>query len=146
MIISAFNTRKKIMTLTTPALLFPAISLLLLAYTNRFLVLAQLIRELNQRENKGLEQIVRRQISNLRKRLYLIRAMQSFGVGSFIMCTLSMLFIYFEEFKVGSIIFAASLATLCISLVVSLYEVNISTKAIEIELESIDSSCKTSDK
>lgn len=142
MIISAFNTRKKIMTLTTPALLFPAISLLLLAYTNRFLVLAQLIRELNQRENKGLEQIVRRQISNLRTRLYLIRAMQSFGVGAFILCTLSMLFIYFNMLKVGSVTFAASLATLCISLLVSLYEVNISTKAIEIELESIDSSCK----
>lgn len=134
------------MTLTTPALLFPAISLLLLAYTNRFLVLAQLIRELNQRENKGLEQIVRRQITNLRKRLYLIRTMQSFGVGSFILCTLSMLFVYFEELQIGSITFAASLATLCISLVVSLYEVNISTKAIEIELESIDSSCKDAQK
>ena len=132
------------MTLTTPALLFPAISLLLLAYTNRFLVLAQLIRELNQRENKGLEQVVRRQISNLRKRLYLIRTMQSVGVGAFILCTLSMLFVYFDEMKLGSITFASSLAALCGSLIVSLYEVHISTKAIEIELESIDSSCKNS--
>ena len=132
------------MTLTTPALLFPAISLLLLAYTNRFLVLAQLIRELNQRENKGLEQIVRRQISNLRKRLYLIRAMQSVGVGAFILCTLSMLFVYFDKLEMGSIAFAASLGALCLSLIVSLYEVHISTKAIEIELESIASSCKKS--
>ena len=130
------------MTLTTPALLFPAISLLLLAYTNRFLVLAQLIRELNQRENKGLEEIVRRQISNLRKRLYLIRAMQSVGVGAFILCTLSMLFVYFEETQIGSIAFAASLAALCTSLVLSWYEVQISTKAIEIELESIDTNMK----
>lgn len=142
MILSGVYLTQTIMTLTTPALLFPAISLLLLAYTNRFLVLAQLIRELNQRENKGLEQIVRRQISNLRKRLYLIRAMQSVGVGSFILCTLSMLLVYFDELKLGSIAFAASLGALCLSLLISLYEVNISTKAIEIELESIDSSCK----
>jgi hypothetical protein len=130
------------MNLTTPALLFPAISLLLLAYTNRFLVLAQLIRELNQRENKGLEKVVRRQISNLRKRLYLIRAMQSVGVGAFLLCTLSMLFIYFNMQYIGSIVFAVSLGALCLSLVISLYEVHISTKAIEIELESIDSSCQ----
>lgn len=142
MILSAFYLCQSIMTLTTPALLFPAISLLLLAYTNRFLVLAQLIRELNQRENKGLEQIVKRQISNLRQRLYLIRAMQSVGVGAFILCTLSMLLVYFNKLELGSIAFAASLGALCLSLLVSLYEVHISTKAIEIELESIDSSCK----
>jgi Protein of unknown function (DUF2721). len=35
--------------LTTPALLFPAISLLLLAYTSRFLALAALMRELHVR-------------------------------------------------------------------------------------------------
>jgi len=133
------------MTLTTPALLFPAISLLLLAYTNRFLVLAQLIRELNQRENKGLEQVVRRQISNLRQRLYLIRAMQSVGVGAFLLCTLSMLFVYFGEIKIGSIAFGVSLTALSISLLLSWYEVHISTKAIEIELESIDSSCQEKD-
>ena len=126
------------MNLTTPALLFPAISLLLLAYTNRFLVLAQLIRELNQRNNEGLENVVRRQISNLRKRLHLIRSMQTFGVASFLLSTLSMFFTFIEYQSIGSIAFGISLGTLVISLVISLYEVRISTRAIEIELESME--------
>ena len=126
------------MTLTTPALLFPAISLLLLAYTNRFLVLAQLIRELNQRDNSKLEQVVKRQISNLRKRLHLIRAMQTAGVGSFLLCTLAMLFIFFEMPELGSLMFGLSLMALVFSLLLSLYEVRISCKAIEIELESLE--------
>ena len=67
------------MTLTTPALLFPAISLLLLAYTNRFLVLAQLIRELNAREGEQIRPFVIEQILNLKKRIRLIRSMQFWG-------------------------------------------------------------------
>ena len=68
------------MTLTTPGLLFPAISLLLLAYTNRFLVLAQLIRELNAREGESIRPLVKAQIDNLRKRIRLIRRMQVWGL------------------------------------------------------------------
>ena len=78
------------MDLTTPALLFPAISLLFLAYTNRFLVLAQLIRELNQREGDNVRQMARRQIDNLRRRIVLIKVMQAFGVLSFVLCTAAM--------------------------------------------------------
>ncbi len=125
------------MTLTTPALLFPAISLLLLAYTNRFLVLAQLIRELNQRNNTGLEKVVQRQIVNLRSRLHLIRSMQTTGVMSFLFCTLAMLALFFDQVQVGSIMFGLSLLALVLSLLMSLYEVWISCRAIEIELESM---------
>ena len=126
------------MTLTTPALLFPAISLLLLAYTNRFLVLAQLIRELNQRDNTGLELIVKRQIKTLRRRLHIIRGMQTAGTLSFLLCTLTMFFLYVEFSQVASYTFGASLATLVLSLITSLYEIRISTRAIEIELESME--------
>ncbi|GHB68035.1 membrane protein [Psychrosphaera saromensis] len=127
------------MTLTTPALLFPAISLLLLAYTNRFLVLAQLIRGLNKRDNEGLELVVKRQISNLRTRLFLIRAMQSAGVLSFLLCTIAMFLIFVDMPFSGSILFGLSLTSLTASLVLSLFEVHISTRAIEIELESMES-------
>lgn len=127
------------MTLTTPALLFPAISLLLLAYTNRFLVLAQLIRELNQRDNSGLELVVKRQITTLRSRLHLIRAMQTAAVLSFLLCTLAMFLLFIEMPFLGSVFFGFSLASLTVSLVVSLFEVRISTRAIEIELESMAS-------
>ncbi len=139
MILKSNRLRPVLMTLTTPALLFPAISLLLLAYTNRFLVLAQLIRELNQRDNTGLEQIVKRQISTLRTRLLLIRAMQTAGVLSFLLCTLAMFVLFINMPLAGSILFGLSLAIFAVSLVLSLFEVHISTRAIEIELESMES-------
>ncbi|MEE2023284.1 MULTISPECIES: DUF2721 domain-containing protein [Alkalimonas] len=125
------------MTLTTPALLFPAISLLLLAYTNRFLVLAQLIRELNEREGEQVRKLVVRQIANLKKRIVLIRSMQAYGVLSFLLCTLSMFFLFLQWELAGQLSFAASLVALLLSLALSLYEIQISCDAINIELESM---------
>ncbi len=125
------------MTLTTPALLFPAISLLLLAYTNRFLVLAQLIRELNAREGEQVRPFVIKQIDNLKKRIRLIRTMQGWGVASFLLCTLAMFALFINVTLVGTILFGASLIALIISLLTSLYEIHISCDAIAIELESI---------
>ncbi|WP_404391164.1 DUF2721 domain-containing protein [Pseudoalteromonas phenolica] len=126
------------MTLTTPALLFPAISLLLLAYTNRFLVLAQLIRELNAREGSTNRPVVLAQIDNLKKRIKLIRAMQVWGVFSFLLCTLSMFSLFIEQQLPGIILFGVSLCCLTLSLIISLYEIHISCDAIEIELQNIE--------
>ena len=126
------------MTLTTPGLLFPAISLLLLAYTNRFLVLAQLIRELNAREGESIRPLVVAQITNLRKRIKLIRVMQVYGVASFLMCTLSMFALFIEFNTTGIFLFGISLACLALSLLTSLYEIHISCDAIEIELKNIE--------
>ena len=125
------------MTLTTPALLFPAISLLLLAYTNRFLVLAQLIRELNAREGDQARPFVIKQIANLKKRIRLIRTMQGWGVASFLLCALAMFALFIQFASVGTILFGISLVALIISLLTSLYEIHISCDAIAIELESI---------
>ncbi|ATC97934.1 MAG: DUF2721 domain-containing protein [Pseudomonadota bacterium] len=126
--------------LTTPALLFPAISLLLLAYTNRFLVLAQLIRQLNSRENGNeIRAMVKAQISNLRDRLNLIRRMQFFGVLSFLLCTAAMFAVFLTQNLLGTGLFGLSLACLLYSLVLSLYEIHISCQAIEIELNNIES-------
>lgn len=125
------------MSLTTPALLFPAISLLLLAYTNRFLVLAQLIRELNQREGDNVRELAKRQISNLRKRIFLIKTMQAFGVLSFVLCTSAMFCLFMLWQVAGQLLFVLSLISLLISLLYSLYEIQISCDAINIELESL---------
>lgn len=125
------------MSLTTPALLFPAISLLLLAYTNRFLVLAQLIRELNQREGDNVRELAKRQISNLRKRIFLIKTMQAFAVLSFVLCTSSMFCLFMLWQVAGQMLFVLSLISLLISLLYSLYEIQISCDAIIIELESL---------
>ena len=127
------------MDITTPALLFPAISLLLLAYTNRFVVLTNLIRQLSNKEGANSEGMIRRQISSLHLRLNIIRSMQSFGVMSFIICTISMFVLYLQWHAWGEMLFGLSLVLLVISLIYSLYEVHISTRAISIELEKIES-------
>ena len=125
------------MSITTPSLLFPAISLLLLAYTNRFVVLTNVIRQLSGVEDEGRKDMVRRQIHNLRKRLQIIRAMQTFGVLAFVLCTMAMFALFLHWMVAGKILFGLSLILLVVSLLFSLYEVQISTTAINIEIEKL---------
>ena len=122
-------------TLTTPALLFPAISLLLLAYTNRYLTIAGLIRELCDRRKDGEGENISGQIENLRKRIYMIRTMQLFGVISFFLCVATMLLIFLGLIIAGEIIFVVSLGCLLISLAFSIREISISVKALDLMLE-----------
>ena len=124
--------------LTTPALLFPAISLLLLAFTNRFLVLAQLIRQLKQMDTEEDHALIARQIGMLRKRIVLTKRMQAFGVLSFFLCTVSMFLLFLGADLPGVIAFGASLVLLSFSLLYSLYEIQISTNAINVELASFE--------
>jgi hypothetical protein len=124
--------------LTTPALLFPAISLLLLAYTNRFLTLANLVRSLRDRYESKHEEHVRGQIANLRYRLTLIRNMQVAGVSSFFLCVLSMILLYMGQNGAGAVVFGAALILLLVSLGLSLREVQISIDALTLELQDID--------
>jgi len=128
--------------LTTPALLFPAISLLLLAYTNRFLVTAQLIRGLSANARDGKVPKASKQIKNLKKRVDLIKLMQILGVASLLLCTLSMFLLFVEYSLLGNIIFGISLVLMCASLVVAIKEIAISTNAIEMELEGIKKNSK----
>ena len=124
--------------LTTPALLFPAISLLLLAYTNRFLTIAQLIRQLNEKSRNEDRMGLSLQIVNLQKRMKLIILMQFLGVLSIILCTLSMIFIYIHWPVFGEVIFGLSLLAMVLSLLISLWEITISGKALNIELEDMN--------
>ena len=126
------------MTITTPSLLFPAISLLMLAYTNRFVVLTNVIRQLSNLEDAASKKVVIRQIENLRLRVQVIRQMQAFGVLSFVFCTMAMFALLLGWLLTGQFLFAVSLILLVVSLLFSFYEVNISTKAINIELEKFD--------
>lgn len=124
--------------LTTPALLFPAISLLLLAYTNRFLTLATLIRTLHKQFKDGSDPNIKAQIANLRKRVNLIKNMQLTGIASLLLCVVSMFAIY-ENWQVfGSIVFGVSLVLLMISLIFSIIEIQISVKALNIHLIDIE--------
>lgn len=127
------------LSLNTPALLFPAITLLMLAYTNRFLGLSNRIRSLHDKypsiENKNSLLL---QIKNLRLRLHIIRYMQLLGAFSFLMCIICMFCIYSNYQQAAHVIFAISLATLAMSIMFSLWEIQISTKAMEIELGDME--------
>ena len=127
------------LTLTTPALLFPAISLLLLAYTNRFLTLANLIRELHARYKANPEEILLAQIKNLRYRVILIRNMQIFGVASYFGCVLTMMALFVGQVLWGKYLFGASLLLLLVSLGLSLREVQVSIDALNYRLSDIES-------
>lgn len=126
-------------TYNTAALLFPAISLIMLAYTNRFLALATLVRSLHAKyleHHKG--GVLKGQIENLRYRLKLLRHMQGMGVLSFITCILCMYGIYLDNTLVAEISFASSLLFFTVSLVISFVEIQVSNKALELELSDME--------
>ena len=125
--------------INTPALLFPAITLLMLAYTNRFLSLAALVRNLHSEYHRGeRKKNILMQINNIRSRINLIRYMQAFGVLSFLCCVLCMYTIYRNWMPLSNLIFACSLLFLALSIILSLVEINKSTKAIELVLGDIE--------
>ena len=126
------------MSLTTPALLFPAISLLLLAYTNRFLTLAQVIRQMHAGSQNEVSELVSRQLKGLKHRIRLIKQMQGFGVLSFILCALAMFMLFLEQQTAGKVLFGLSLLTLAVSLLLSLLEVMVSTDALNIVLGDLE--------
>jgi hypothetical protein len=127
-------------TINTPALLFPAISLIMLAYTNRFLALSSRIRQLHDKYTGDNQQklIIHGQIKNLRYRLKLIKNMQALGVGTFLGCLLCMYLIYIDSLVIARWIFAVTLLSFSASLTLSLVEIQLSTKALELELSDME--------
>lgn len=126
------------LTLTTPALLFSAVSLILLAYTNRFLSYAQLVRTLKDQYIKNPSTITAGQIDNLRKRLNLTRLMQELGISSLFLCVVTMFLIYIDLQVVSAYVFGLALLLLIGSLGVSVWEINISVKALDLHLSDME--------
>ena len=126
------------LSLTTPALLFPAISLILLAYTNRFLSYAQLVRTLKEQHLQHPSKVTRAQIDNLRRRLHLTRTMQLLGVTSLFLCVVTMFLIYVGLMLLSAYVFGAALLLLVGSLGVSIWEIQISVRALEIHLKDME--------
>jgi hypothetical protein len=123
--------------LTTPAVLFSAVSLLLLAYTNRFLVTANRIRDLCLKVRAAPDPVLSRQITSLRKRVRLIRGMQALGVGSLLASVMAMLFAMTGEMAVARWAFVTALMLLLGSLALALREISISLEALDLELGSV---------
>jgi hypothetical protein len=125
-------------TLTTPALLFPAVTFLLIAYTNRFLALGSRIRNLHDRYRAQPDNILLGQIQSMRRRVMLIRNMQACGVAGLFCCVVCMLFLFAGWQFAGKIVFTISLCLLLVSLGISLREILLSVEALNLELGSME--------
>jgi len=126
------------LTLTTPALLFSAISLIMLAYTNRFLAYAAVIRNLHDKYLEKMDESLIQQIKNLKLRLYLTRWMQIFGITSLLLCVLTMFLIYIDQQIVAVWVFGIALVLLIISLALLIKEIHISAQALKLHLSDIE--------
>ncbi len=125
-------------TLSTPALLFPTVSLLMLAYTNRFLTLATIIRGLHDRYKNDQDDNLLGQIANLRYRVYLIRNMQIFGVLSLLFCVISMFALFAGWVPAGQWAFGIALILMIVSMLISLRELQISVGALDLLLVELE--------
>lgn len=124
--------------LATPSLLFSAISLILLAYTNRFLSYASVIRSIKEKHSQNKNPKYLAQIANLRKRLSFIRSMQILGILSLLFCVLAMFLLFIGYLTLAAWIFGLALILLSASLIVCILEINISVKALDIDLSDLE--------
>lgn len=125
------------LSIETPALLFSATSLILLAYTNRFLTIAQIIRSLKKSYETNKTKDILIEIKNLNLRLSLIRYMQLSGVLSLFLSVFAMLILYLKQETLGVYIFGGSLFCLLVSLGISFWEISISVKALRVHLKDL---------
>lgn len=126
------------LTLATPALLFSAISLIMLAYTNRFLAYASLVRSLHAKYMEEKSKVLLWQIRNLRRRLNLTRGMQVLGISSLLLCVVTMFLIYVNATTFAEIIFGIALLLLIGSLALLIWEIQISTRALDLHLGDME--------
>jgi hypothetical protein len=133
-------------TFTTPALLFPAVTFLLIAYTNRFLALGSRIRNLHDRYRVSPDDVLLGQIRSMRRRVMLIRNMQACGVAGLFCCVVCMLLLFAGGQLVGKVFFAISLLLLLASLGISFREILLSVEALNLELSSMENERRTGQK
>ncbi|NBR82939.1 MAG: DUF2721 domain-containing protein [Flavobacteriia bacterium] len=126
------------LTLTTPALLFSAISLIMLAYTNRFLAYAAVVRNLHDKYLDKQDDLLIEQIKNLKKRLGLTRAMQILGITSLLLCVFTMFLVYVHYVVLATWVFGIALLLLILSLSLLIWEIQISTYALSLHLRDIE--------
>ncbi len=126
------------LTLTTPALLFSAVSLILLAYTNRFLAYAQVVRNLHTSFKENPNSLILGQIQNLRRRLRLTQLMQVLGISSLLLCVICMFLIYVHFHVLAEVLFGIALVLLIFSLGISIREIQISVKALDLHLNDME--------
>jgi sterol desaturase/sphingolipid hydroxylase (fatty acid hydroxylase superfamily) len=124
--------------INTPALLFPTVSLLYIGYTNRFMSIASLVRGLKEKFLATHDEDLLKQIANLRRRIVLIRNMQLMGIAALIVNVFSIVALYLRYQNTGEMLFFVSLILLILSMIAAIREVFISVDALNIELSSVE--------
>lgn len=132
------------LSISTPALLFSIISLLMIAFTNRFMSMASLIRDLHEKFQKNPDKTILVQIVNLRKRISMIRYMQIIAISSLLLSILCMFFIFLGIDLIAKWLFVLGLVGLSISLIISAFEITISTEALDAEISDMEDIIKNS--
>ena len=126
------------LTLNTPALLFPTISLLLLAYTNRYIAISNRIRSLHSQYQTEKSTVIIAQIGILKKRIFLIRNMQLLGIATMFIAAFSMFLIYYKLDEWVHAVFGLSLISMLLSLALCSVEVYLSNKALLIQIKDVE--------
>jgi hypothetical protein len=126
------------LTLTTPALLFPTISLLILAYTNRFIAIGNRMRNLHSLYEKEKSDSVLGQIRILKVRVRMIRDLQIVGIACLFFCVLTMFLIFENQPEFAKHSFELSLLLLMLAFGISAWEIVLSTRALNIQLKNIE--------
>ena len=124
--------------ITTPAVIFSAVSLLYIGYTSRFIAISNLVRDLKKEFVISHDEIVIKQITNLRRRIEIIRNMQLLGILSLMLSILSMILLYKEWLWQGEMAFFVALCFLLLSMFFAIQEVLMSVDAINIDLSDIE--------
>jgi uncharacterized membrane protein YqjE len=114
----------------------------MLAYTNRFLAYAAVIRNLSEKYREHQLESLKRQINNLKLRLNLTRYMQIFGITSLLLCVLTMFLIYIEQNTFAVWVFGVALLLLILSLALLIWEIQISIRALGHHLEDVEDQLK----
>lgn len=125
------------LTLTTPSLLFPTMSLLMLAYTNRYVAISNRIRILHAQYKQEKQLIIINQIKILKRRIKLIRDMQLAGISCMFFAAVTM-FLIFRDLNFATVTFTISLILLMTSLSMSAYEIILSNKALYLQIDDIE--------
>ncbi|MHA8052486.1 DUF2721 domain-containing protein [Aquirufa sp. OSTEICH-129A] len=126
------------LSISTPALLFSTVSLLMIAFTNRFMSMASLIRDLHVKFQKNPEDAIFKQIENLRLRMKLIQSMQIIAIFSLLLSVMCMFLLFMNEEIIARWFFGIGLIGMSLALSLSAWEITISTKALEVELSDME--------
>ena len=128
-----------------PAALFPAIPLMMISFGNRYMSMASLIRKIHDeviakklaRKDRETNRYLK-QIAILRKRLMLNRATSTLAAISFIANLIAMYFVYMDDLFLFASTFVASLIAFCVSLILYIIELQLSTTALDTHLQDLE--------